>query len=314
LTGGNQSTGTTSGFHRAAALVRELPIRWSANDPGGSDEKALARGWFHGADECARILADHAARDVSLGNGFGGPWPLVWGPSCVIAPALPVVVEKTTTIGADGEYRLVGKEVWREAVGADDCCLVAGSTRNPPGAPFDLLWFGEGERCVVRGGILEIEDLFGRLRVPAEPRLLERILIRGTRRDRGVLSSLPTAAATTQKVEVRRPAALGDEKRVRDAAALLAARADVERVHRGGSVIEARLAGGRHATFGLEEDASGWQLVRCSGDFVFTELRLDRSSSALSLSATLDPHVDALAPGMRGRLIFDLRSDLVALD
>ena len=46
---------------------------------------------------------------------------------------------------------------------------------------------------------------------------------------------------------------------------------------------------------------------------MLNEIRLDHTSNMLILSATLDPRIDALAPGMRGRLIFDLRSDLVAL-
>jgi hypothetical protein len=238
----------------------------------------------------------------------------VWGPSSLVAPALPVVVEEQGVVGPDGVYHLVGTEVRREAVGAEERYLVADRTRSPSGAPFDLLWFGEGERFVVRGGVLEIEDLFGRLSVPAEVRLLERILLRGARCDREVLSSLPPAAMIPHMIEVRRPAELSDKRRVRDAAAVLATRADVDSVRRGGAVVEARLVGGGHATFGLQESASGWRLVRRSGNYVFTELRLDRSSSTLRLSATLDPRVDALTRGMRGRLVFDLRSDLVALD
>jgi hypothetical protein len=231
----------------------------------------------------------------------------------VVAPALPRVVDDRKTVGPDGEYRLAGREVWREAVGAEETYLVADPLQSAPGAPFDLLWFGGSERYLVRAGLLEIDDLFGRVRVPADPQLLERILIRGARCGRGVLASLPNAAGTPQVIEVRRPTALSHEERVCDAGAFLEGRAVVERVRRNGMVVEVLLVGGREVTFVVEEHASGWRLMRRDGDDVFTGLQLDRTSSTLSLSATLDPRVDVLAPGMRGRLIFDLRSELVVL-
>jgi hypothetical protein len=313
LIGGITPTGAENRLHHAAAMVSELPLRWSHEDSGASQEQVITRGWFRGPDECARILAAAADLEVSIGGGFGGQWPLVRESGRVVAPALPVVVEKRNTRGPDGAYHLAGSDVWREAVGAEEPYLVAGRAQAPPGAPFDLLWFGEGERFLVRKGLLEIDDLFGTVRVPADPRLLERILIRGARRDPELLSSLPPTKTGAQVVEVRRPTVLSHEERICDATTFLAGRADVQHVRRHGSTVEVRLVGDRTATFALEEEASGWTLMRRDGDDTFTELRLDRSSSALSLSATLDPRVDALAPGMRGRLIFDLRSDLVVL-
>jgi hypothetical protein len=295
-------------------LVRALPIRWSDGDTGSAENDVIARGWFLGVDECARVLAARTTLDVSHGGGFGGRWPLLRGPGCVVAPALPAVVDEATAVGPDGEYCVDAAGVWREAAGVREVYFVADASQPAPGAPFDLLWFGEVERFLVRGGLLEIEDLFGTLRVPARPRLLDRVLIRSLRVDNGLLSSLPPAATEGPQVfEVRRPAALITDNRWRDAASFLAVRADVENVRQRGAVVEARVVGGHEVTFDLDDGPAGWLLTLRAGDYVLTEIRLDHSSTAISLCATLDPRVDALAPGMRGRLTFDLRADLVAL-
>jgi hypothetical protein len=314
LTGDQVVPGSEESFHFAARLVQDLPIRWSEGDTGIAESDVVERGWFRGVDECARTLAALTTLPVCHGGGFGGRWPLLRGAGRVIAPALPVAVEKGTAAGPDGEYCVDGDGVWRESVGVRELYLAADTSRPSPGKSFDLLWYGGAERFLVGGGMLEIEDLFGALRVPARPRLLDRILTRAHRTDHDLLSSLPPAAIEMpQAIEVRRPAELSTDHRWRDAPTFLAARPDIESVRLRGATIEARVIGGRDAIFALDETRTGWTLNLRAGDYAFTALRLERISTTLRLRAELDLRVDALAPGMRGRLVFDLRSDLVAL-
>ena len=80
-----------------------------------------------------------------------------------------------------------------------------------------------------------------------------------------------------------------------------------------GETIEAQVVGGAIAIFGHDEDEAGWLLTLREGSYVFSEIRAARRARTLSLSATLDDEIDALVPGMRGRLVFDLRTDLVTL-
>jgi hypothetical protein len=296
-------------------LVRDLPIRWSDTGSGCAEDDAVARGWFEGVDECARILAACTALDVCGGGGFGGPWPVLRGEGVVVAPALPVVGNGGPEIGPDGEYGTDGADVWREAVGVKEPYLVANPSQPAPSAPFDLLWFGDAERFLIRDGLIEVEDLFGALRGPAHHRLVDRILARGARVDDRLLSSLPLPEVDAPAViEVRRPAALSTGARWRDPALMLAARPDIEEAHRNGPEVEVRVVGDRTATFNLEENESGWKLKLRAGTYPLTGFELTLSSSALSLCATLDAGLDAFKPGMRGRLIFDLRADLVALE
>jgi hypothetical protein len=243
-----------------------------------------------------------------------GDWPVLRGTAVVVSPALPVVVDDDSVVGPDGEYSGDASGVWREAGGATELYLATDASQPAPGAPFDLLWFGETERYLVRDGSLEIDNLFGALRVPAEPQLLDRILVRSRRVDGEVLVSLPPAATEgRQVIEVRRPAALSANDRWRDAIRLLAARADIDDVRPHGSRLEARTVDGVEVSFELEDGPAGWRLTLREGDYALNEIGIAAASNTLSLSATLDPRIDALAPGMRDRLIFDLRSDLVTL-
>jgi hypothetical protein len=65
--------------------------------------------------------------------------------------------------------------------------------------------------------------------------------------------------------------------------------------------------------FSRESTADGWSLILREGAYVFTEIRVERRGAALCVIATISDRIDGLAPGMRGRMIFDLRADLVAL-
>jgi hypothetical protein len=286
----------------------------SAGDRAGGINDILDRGWFEGPEECARILQALIECDCAEGRGFGRPWPLLETAGWTIAPALPLRLgpERETVI--DGEYWRAGTTIWREAVGVEAPYLSVGEGPAELDPPFEILWFGSNERFTVRSGLLEVEDLFGTLHVPAERGLLERLLVRGKRVDSAILDSIDTSDhGGPQTVEVRRPSVLVANDSWRDPAALLAARTDVEdaRFAVGGLVV--RDVRGAEATFSVDKSEKGWRLTLEGGDFAFTELRLTRSMDVTSLKATLDPRIDGLAPGARGRLIFDLRSDLVSL-
>ncbi|MCW8983873.1 MAG: hypothetical protein OQK55_00910 [Thermoanaerobaculales bacterium] len=298
----------------AVALVRRLPLRWFDNDEGKPAESVIARGWFSGADECARVLATQAPLETCWGRGFGVRWPILRDGAWTVAPALPVAVAGEAAVGVDGEYRGDATSVWREAGGTEDLFLTSDLSQPPPGVPFDLLWFGDFERFTVRDGTLEIEDLFGILRVPANPQILDRLLIRSRRMAGEAMVGLPlTDRVGPQTIEVRRADDLSQADRWRDASTFLAARADIESTTSRGATIEARLVGGATAIFQRDEDQDGWLLTLRDGRYVFGEIRGACCENSISLCATLTSEVDAMAPGMRGRLIFDLRTDLVTL-
>ena len=296
------------------ALIRSLPLRWSDEIAVGAEDAALSRGWFLGADECARVLATQAPLEICDGGGFGVKWPLLKGEAWTVAPALPAALGGEPAVGVDGEYRRDPAGVWREAGGAEELFLSFEMSQPAPGAPFDLLWFGDSERFTMREGTLEIEDLFGVLRTPGNPQLLDRLLLRSRRAPDGVLAGLPMIDQKgPQTIEVRRPQNLSHDDRWRDAAGLLAARADIESARPRGTIIEARTVAGTRVIFGREENEDGWLVTRREGSYVFQEIRLSRDATTLTLSATLDGGIDAMAPGIRGRLVFDLRADLVVL-
>ncbi len=314
MTGNVRQRGVDPRIDRAVTLVQRLPLRWSDRDGGNTAETVLARGWFLGADECARVLATQARLEIRAGGGFGARWPILRNGPWMVAPALPVAVSGETAVGVDGEYRGDTTGVWREAGGAEDLFLTPDVSQPATGAPFDLLWFGDFERFTMRDGTLEIEDLFGVLRVPACPQLLDRLLLRSRRVEGEVLVGLPMIDRNgPQTIEVRRSEKLSHGDRWRDASSFLAARADIESTRPRGETIEAQVVGGMTAIFGRDEDEDGWLLTLREGSYVFTEIRVVRRAKTLRLSATLDGEIDALAPGMRGRLIFDLRTDLVTL-
>jgi hypothetical protein len=298
----------------AVNLVRKLPLRWRADDSGAGAIAAKERGWFEGEGECARALAAEAKMDICYGGGFGGAWPLLVGGERVLAPAMPVTIRAQRESGIDGEYRREGDSIWREAVGVEELFLTASDRQPPPGQPFEILWFGESERFILRSGHLEVSDLFGELRVPAHRTLLENLLVRGWRICPDVIATLGCADHEgPQTVEVRRPAILSSDAPSLDGAAFMSARADVERVRESADRIIVRSVGGAESSFGLQQQTSGWKLTLQSGRYVFTSIHLERGETALKVRATLADDLDGMAPGMRGRLVFDLRADLVAL-
>ncbi len=159
-------------------MIRRAPLRWSSGDSGRESASALESGWFLGADECARVVAEYAGLAVFDGGAFGRRWPALSGDGGWAAPGLPVAVGDEPNTGVDGEYRRADGDIWREAGGVEALVLTSAGDREPPGARFDLLWFGDYERFLVREGVLEIEGLFALFRMPAANALLDRLLVR----------------------------------------------------------------------------------------------------------------------------------------
>jgi hypothetical protein len=204
--------------------------------------------------------------------------------------------------------------VWREAAGAERLFLTTNAADPAPGAPFDLLWFGDGERYTLRHGILEVDDLFAAVELPVDHATLERLLVRERRVDAAVLDGLdldrPDAPAL---ITVNRAAELNPVETWRDPERFLRSRVNIELSQRRGDRIDAETVGGTPVTFLCEDRADGWTVRLEAGAYPMTALSLRRRKATLSLSVVLHPDVDPLAPGMRNRLAFDLRSDLVAL-
>ena len=305
---------TPTGQERAAATVRRLPLRRHADGRGLDGDAVVASGWFHGVGECLEVLTAIAGGDLVSGGAFGGPWPLLAKDDWLVAPALPVAIGATPRVGTDAEYSRREAGVWREAAGLEELIIATDGRRPVPGNAFDLLWFGDNERYVVHGGLLEVEDLFAVVRVPATPALLDRILLRARRVEEDLVQGLRWADdAFPAEIEVRRPSALSSEERWRDARLVLETRTDVRSARQRGDEVAAETEHGDEVVFALEEEREGWRLDLREGAYPFTALALRRRGETLCLRATLDSAVDPLAQGMRGRLAFDLRSDLVAL-
>jgi hypothetical protein len=279
-----------------------------------SPSEVVASGSFHGVGECVAVLHEIAGGELFTGWAFGVSWPCLSKQDLVVAPALPVVVGPTPVSGADGEYQRRIEGVWREAAGVETLLLEERETPAQPGRPFDLLWFENTARYLVRAGVLEIEDLFAVLRVPATSALLSRTLIGRRKLPKTLLDGVGRPAnALASEIEVGRPRELSSGDRWRDALRALEVRADVLSVHRRGAEMIAETERGDTVVFSLAEGDDGWQLERQAGAYAFTRLALTRRGESLWLSGVLDSMIDPMAPGMRERLAYDLRADLVAL-
>ncbi len=305
---------TSPPAQRAAEVVRVLPLRMAvggAEDPAG----ALARGWINGPAEAAALIGTVTGWAEDTGAAFGTRWPLFVHDTVVVAPALPVALglAGAESQGPDAVYRIDAGIVWREAAGFEDG-LLEFSGRPVGGTPdCDLVWFGPGERYLVRGGELEISDLFADLRLPATTSQLERLLVRGLRLAPRILHGLAGASSGgSPRLTVRRHRALlpGGCPAPAD---LVGARADVSEAHARGDRVEVRLESGGRAVFGLEPAADGWRLELVAGDYPLLSLAVGDQGDDLVYQVTLGPTLDPLRPGLRGRLAFDLTSDLVML-
>jgi hypothetical protein len=232
----------------------------------------------------------------------------------VVAPALPVVVAKPETAGPDGCYQLREVAVWREAVGEKRPILDFGGPTPAGETGFDLLWFGDAERYLLRGGVLEVEDLFSVLRFQATAPVIDRLLTRTRRVDPDAIHGLQLGNhGEPSEIEVRRSLDLIVDDRWLDAALVLQAREDVVHVDRREDQLVVRTARDDTVVFNVVQEPRGWQVYRWEGNYPFRRLSLIEHDEVLCFSGILDKTIDPLAPGVRGRLAFDLRSDLVAL-
>jgi hypothetical protein len=216
--------------------------------------------------------------------------------------------------GPDAAYHRDDTRVWRESAGAETLVLTAEPTEPAPGEPFELLWFGDTERYLLRGGRLTVDDLFCELRLSPSRAGLEHLLVRLRRADPAVLAGLEVAeGAEGAEITVRRPRQLSAEDRWRDPQRFFACRADIDGLEAGHGVLTAATARGATVVFTVEERAAGWRAAVVEGGYTFSALELEADGEMLALSGTLTAAIDPLAPGVRARLAFDLRSDLVML-
>jgi hypothetical protein len=232
----------------------------------------------------------------------------------LVAPALPLVLTGSGGEGVDAAYSWRDGAVWREAAGVEELFLTTTNAGPIPGSAFDLLWFGDCERYCLRGGTLAIEDLFALVELPVDLGTLARLLVRGRRLDPAILAGLAVSPADAPaKITVNRAVELIPEDEWRDPERFLRARADIERTDRRGDRIFVHTATGEAPVFKSRVLADGWVMELDEGDYPLTGVSMRRRGAALSLAADLHPTLDPLAPGVRGRLAFDLRSDLVNL-
>jgi hypothetical protein len=300
---------------QAAAVIRSFAIRPRV-DGGGRDLRSVVESrWFAGPKECLRVLAEIYRGTPGRGTALGLPWPFLEAGGYLLAPALPVALGSEEIIGPDASYEYRDRVVWREAIGEARPFLFTEPQPAEGDSGIELLWFGEAERAAVRDGLLEVEDLFSIFRVPASMLLLERYLLRPGRVERAAVEDLvldrPQAPA---EIEVRRPLELMPGEAWRDAAALLGARADIRRVEAGHDQLVADTQYGGRVVFNLVSEPGGWRLYTWEGEYSFQMMSLSEIDGVLHFSATIAPHIDPLTHGLRGRLAFDLRSDLLALE
>jgi hypothetical protein len=268
-----------------------------------------------------------------IGTAFGSPWPYLRLADRVVSPAVPVPVEASETQGPDGAYRLQGESVLREAVGVEASMLdLAGPGRESthpaatgPHAPFDMLWFGEAERYIVAGGLLQVEDLFCRLRAPVQHEALERLLVRTMRLPPDALHGLQLARPESNvapTIEVQRPLQLMGVSRWWEPHTFLRARTGVDAVVIEGSddrLLLITLTDGRQILVSVtrRRESRGWSArpaaPQRTAPAPFAEISVSEEQQHLVFRIALPETLDPLSAGLRGRLAFDMIADLVAL-
>ena len=300
---------------QAAAVVRALPLRFESVASQRDTASALESGWFAGAAECIRVMSTLIQGDTGRGTAFGGPWPYMMSGGRLLAPAVPVVLSGVEVEGPDGCYRLRDGVVHREAVGRERPLLTTATTEQDAGSGFDLLWFDDAARYLMRDGRIEIEDLFSVMRLPASSLALERLLIRARQVDPVVFDGLCVggAAAEPAEVEVRRLRELVVGDGWRDPERLFAKKAGVARTAVEGDQLRVEMDGGQEVVFNIIEERYGWRAFVWQGRYPFQCLALSMFDRTVALTATLRPDVDPLTHSLRGRLAFELIGDLVAL-
>ncbi len=297
----------------AALMVRRLPLRINGQ-PQASPEEAVENGWCSGLEAFADVIAAVTTTPCRWGSAFGGRWPWFEVGGHVVAPGLPVrLAEGTEDNGPDGVYSGERGRVWREAAGRREDFLQTEASNSTSGPDFSLLWFSDTARFLIRGAVLEIEDLFSKTLCSVTKGHLEHLLVRAGRVNEGVIEGLsfegdphPTIVEVSRSL---RPA----KTSWREPKAFLESRIDVEQVHARGDRIVIKDVRSETVEFLATDQDSGWTLERMKGHFPFEALRLHKEGGSLVLRATLASEHDIFSPGLRGRVVFDLNADLGAL-
>jgi hypothetical protein len=300
---------------RAAAVVRALPLRYESVVGRRDAASAVESGWLSGAAECIRVMSVLYQGDIGRGTAFGGPWPYMKSGGRLLAPALPVVLSDVEVEGPDGWYRLREGVVQRESAGRERPLLAITKTGPETGTAFDLLWFDDAARYLVRGGRIEIEDLFSVMRLPATASAMERLLIRARRVDPAVVGGLCLDAPTADpaEIEVHRLRELVVGESWRDPERLFAGKEGVVRAAVDRDQLTVEMEGGQEVVFNILEERDGWRAYVWQGRYPFRSLALSVSDRTVALTASLRPDLDPLTHSLRGRLAFELNGDLVAL-
>lgn len=294
---------------RLAALVLRLP----PHPEPPNDTRA--GGWTTSRDAliyAATELDVEPTPAVAFGRSTGA----ILTDGHLVAPGLAVAVpDHGEEEGPDAVYSRDDGVVRREAGGTQTVALRLESSVDPsdPADGAQLVWFGPAERWVYAAGRLFVEDLFSTLAMPCDPALLERLVVRGRRTEAAVVAGFDMAATGEAEIAVRRDVDLVPAESLRDPASWWHHRADLERPRAKGDRVSLDSAWGGSLELSVALDADGWTVTRLSGRHPFVRVALARESDTVVLRGELDPAIDPLAPGMRGRLAFDLHADLVAL-
>jgi hypothetical protein len=279
-----------------------------------SGEDPLARGWLAGLEEASRLLERLAPGAVRWGSAFGVRWPYVAGDGWAVAPGVPVPAGPEPVEGPDGIYTFESGGILREAVGAGELFV---ELSPPEGAVRtarpDLLWFGPTERYVLKGGALEVEDLFSRAIGPIGAAALAERLVRRGRFREDLVAGLPGGEASGPgRVEIRRPLDLVSA-RWENPAELFSRREGVRKVHRVGHVVVVELEDGALVEAAITETGAGWNAEIVSGAFSWRQVTTEASGGMLHYRVVPAVGLDPLDTAVRTRIAFDLLSDLVQL-
>lgn len=299
-----------------AVFFRSYPLR-QGPDEGSSIEEIMDRGWCAGIEETSRLMEALTGMTPGFGTAFDCSWPWARIDGAVVAPALPIRLLSREEEGPDGMYRLEEMKVFREAAGEERDFLdleIEGAGKAPP---FDLLCFGAMERFVLSGSDLVIEDLFCRLRTRVSRAELDRILVRGLRLEPSVLEGLSILA----DLEDDQEASILEISRVVDTGkgfpldpeVVMGARADVSSVRLSGDRMLVETERGESAVFTVTGKPRSWSLQLLEGSYPLRRLRLQLRDSCVDLEVQPSAELNLLYPGKRGRLAFDLHSDLMTL-
>ncbi len=297
----------------AALMVRRLPLRINGR-PQATPEEAVENGWCSGLGGFTDVIAAVTTSPCRWGTAFGGRWPWFEVGGHVVAPGIPVrLAAGTEDAGPDGVYSVDRGRVYREAAGRREVVLHTEESNSSNEPDFSLLWFSETARFLVRGAVLEIEDLFSKTLCSVTKRQLEHLLVRAGRVNEDVIEGLSFEGdARPTVVEVSR--SLGFSKTPwREPVAFLESRIDVEEVNARGDRIFFKDVRSESVEFLVTNQDTGWTLERMKGHFPLEVLRLHKEGESLVLRATLAPEPDIFSPGLRGRVVFDLNADLGAL-